>query len=246
MTQGPCASVPHADPSAFTITESQSFGKWLISMLRQHQFTTLLLFTLFALAMSGGRWYRTESTWLRFLIWNLFLAWLPFWFGLAVTWCIRQRRTWGAWLFGLLWFLFFPNAPYILTDLMHIRASRWSLWFDTLLLTVYALHGLFLGLVSLDMMHRQLRRLLGNTWSWMAIGTMVGLSGFAIYLGRFLRINSWNVFTHPGNLLQLLYDHVWIHGKGRRMLEVTLVCLTIQLLAYLLFVGRDNQRPIEH
>jgi uncharacterized membrane protein len=134
---------------------------------------------------------------------------------------------------------------------MHIRASRWSLWFDTLLLTVYALHGLFLGMVSLDMMHRQLRRLLGNVWSWMAIGTMVGLSGFAIYLGRFLRINSWNVFTHPGSLLQLLYDHVWIHGKGRRMLEVTLVCLTIQLLAYLLFVGRSQsslhtQRPTEH
>ena len=135
-----------------------------------------------------------------FLMWNLFLAWLPLIFALLA----RERYRTGArrdWRFAGLagaWLLFFPNAPYIFTDLIHLIYGPYrQFWVDLTLVLICAVTGFVLGFVSLYLMQSLVRRRFGQVVSWLFIMGVAGLSGFGIYLGRFLRFNSWDVLIKP-------------------------------------------------
>ena len=138
--------------------------------------------------------------WLRdthygFLIWNLFLAWLPMIFVLYA----REHQKAGAnpgWrflAFGGAWLLFFPNAPYIFTDLIHVTRYYSHFWVDLVLILMSALTGLIIGFVSLYLMQSAVRSMAGKLASWVFIGAVATLSSFGICLGRFLRLNSWDI-----------------------------------------------------
>lgn len=138
-----------------------------------------------------------------FLVWNLFLAWLPLIFALLA----RERYRPGArrdWRFAGLagaWLLFFPNAPYIFTDFIHlIYGPHRHFWVDLTLVLICALTGFVLGFVSLYLMQSVVRRMYGPLASWAFIAVVAGLSGFGIYLGRFVRLNSWDVVAQPMKL----------------------------------------------
>jgi uncharacterized membrane protein len=135
-----------------------------------------------------------------FLAWNLFLAWLPLIFALLACEEYRAGGTRKARFAGLsiAWLLFFPNAPYILTDLIHLT-TRFSghVWIDMVLILSCAFTGLVLGFVSLFLMQGVVTRLWGPARSWFFVAAVAGLSGFGIYLGRFLRFNSWDVLFKP-------------------------------------------------
>jgi uncharacterized membrane protein len=135
-----------------------------------------------------------------FLIWNLFLAWLPLVFAFLA--CEKYEaasgRSWPflSWL-GI-WLLFFPNAPYIFTDLIHLRGNFYHhFWVDMVLILLCALTGLVLGFVSLYLIQGVVARMLGRWASWLFIAIVAGLSGFGIYLGRVLRFNSWDILLKP-------------------------------------------------
>jgi uncharacterized membrane protein len=98
-----------------------------------------------------------------------------------------------------LWLLFFPNAPYILTDLFHLRHPRESVpvWFDTLLINWFAWTGMLLGVFSLYLMHHIVRKAFGRITGWLFVFFVGTLCGVGIYIGRFLRWNSWDVIFHP-------------------------------------------------
>lgn len=155
-----------------------------------------------------------------YLAWNLFLAWLPMLCSLA-AYNVYKRRTRLSWLVvagcAVAWLLFFPNAPYLLTDIQHLapRADA-PFWFDLLLVIAFAWTGLFLGLVSLFLMQAVVRRAAGSLASWAGALAVLGLSGFAIYFGNFLRWNSWDVFFSPGGLLGDILDtvqHPLLHAQ---------------------------------
>jgi len=135
-----------------------------------------------------------------FLIWNLFLAWLPLVFALLACEKARTGQARG-WRFAALsgaWLLFFPNAPYIFTDVIHlIHGSFRHFWVNLSLILICALTGLVLGFVSLYLMQSLVRRRYGWLASWLFVAGVAGLSGFGIYLGRFLRFNSWDVIAQP-------------------------------------------------
>lgn len=138
-----------------------------------------------------------------FLVWNLFLAWLPLVFALLA--CEHhQRNARAGWrFFGLsgAWLLFFPNSPYIFTDLIHLTNHFYRhFWVDLVLILLCALTGLVLGFVSLYMMQTVVARMLGRMASWAFIAAVAGLSGFGVYLGRILRFNSWDVMFKPAAL----------------------------------------------
>lgn len=138
-----------------------------------------------------------------FLVWNLFLAWLPLIFSLFA--CEHFKSPAGSrWrFFGLAgaWLLFFPNAPYIFTDLIHLTAGFYRhFWVDLVLILSCALTGLVLGFMSLFLMQAVVSRMLGRLASWCFIAGVAGLSSFGIYLGRFLRFNSWDVVFQPVKL----------------------------------------------
>ena len=148
-----------------------------------------------------------------FLIWNLFLAWLPLLFALLAREIFRaeQQKTWR--LFGLAgaWFLFFPNAPYILTDLIHLTAGfRRFFWTDLTLFLLCAFTGLMLGFVSLYFMQAIVARIFGRVAGWLFVVLAVGLGSLGMYLGRFLRFNSWDVLVQPGKIYHGL--DTWMGG----------------------------------
>ena len=140
-----------------------------------------------------------------FLLWNLFLAWIPFVLALALYDGARRRRH-PALLaaLGAGWLLFFPNAPYILTDVIHLAPQEGvPLWLDTLTITSAAFTGLLLGFVSPGLVQDVVRRAAGAVWAWILAGGVIVIASVGVYLGRFLRLNSWDVVTRPHELVYL-------------------------------------------
>lgn len=148
-----------------------------------------------------GRMAWVRDTYYAFLIWNLFLAWMPMVFALLA----REHQKAGAspgwrfFAFGAAWLLFFPNAPYIFTDLVHLTRYHTGFWVDLVLVLINALTGLVLGFVSLYLMQSAVRHMAGELMSWLFIAAVAVLSGFGICFGRFLRLNSWDIVM-PGKM----------------------------------------------
>jgi uncharacterized membrane protein len=163
----------------------------------------LLFASTISLLLVGSCILWTKNLNYGLLIWNLFLAWLPLVFALLARDSLHSYpdRTWR--FFGLagLWLLFFPNAPYIFTDLIHIWTSfRLQFWIDLTLILLCALTGLVLGFVSLYLMQSIVAQRFGRAMSWLFVTLATGLGSFGIYLGRFLRFNSWDVILRPGKI----------------------------------------------
>lgn len=131
-----------------------------------------------------------------FLIWNLILAWLPFLFALVIVAFRRSQLLLGT--YGLLWLLFFPNTIYLVTDLIHLRFRvDVPIWYDAIMLFAFALTGLMLGLLSLYFVHAVVESHFGAALGWLFVLTTAVLGGIGVYIGRFLRWNSWDVFANP-------------------------------------------------
>jgi uncharacterized membrane protein len=132
--------------------------------------------------------------------WNLFLAWLPLVFAFLAGEEYRAHRNpnWRFYAFAVAWLLFFPNAPYIFTDLTHLTTRYYGhFWVDMVLILLCAMTGLILGFLSLFLMQGVVARMFGRVASWLFIAAIAVLSSFGIYLGRFLRLNSWDVLFKP-------------------------------------------------
>ncbi len=135
------------------------------------------------------------------LIWNLFLAWIPFvlaYLAYALSW--RRRLVYFIIpIFAILWLIFFPNAPYILTDFQHLSnlATGVPVWFDVIMLIWFAWTGFLLGIISLYLMQNIIKREFGRAIGWLFVTVVSMLSGGGIYIGRFVRWNSWDVLRDP-------------------------------------------------
>jgi uncharacterized membrane protein len=135
------------------------------------------------------------------LVFNLGLAWIPFAAAVLAYLTRRNRVTFFLILpfSALVWLVFFPNAPYLLTDFQHLAGAegRAPLWLDVLVMIWFAWTGLLLGIASLYLIHEIVTEIFNPTIGWVfAIGATV-LSGIGVYLGRFLRWNSWDLLYDP-------------------------------------------------
>jgi uncharacterized membrane protein len=152
----------------------------------------------------------------RFLVWNLVLAWIPF----AITVALSLRERWGrvsGTLVGVAWLLFLPNAPYLVTDMVHVARLGNNRWAEVLSVAAFAFTGLMLGLTSLWLMHERLRRRFGRVLAWCAVALSVAATGFGVALGRFARLNTWDVITRPDALASDIGDrllHPLNHPQG--------------------------------
>ena len=136
-----------------------------------------------------------------FLIWNLFLAWIPYVIALTLNLITRLKKTPSVFLSFLIvsmWLIFFPNAPYIITDLLHLRDRQVvPHWYDLMLIVSFAWTGLMLGYCSLFEVQRFLERRFKSWVVWIITLGAIWLGGFGVYMGRFQRWNSWDAMTHP-------------------------------------------------
>jgi len=187
-----------------------------------------------SLAMLTARAVFVGHIQLGFYIWNLVLAWLPLLFALRVYRLanLRPARWWPLAVSATLWFFFFPNAPYLVTDFLHLKLRPpVPEWFDIVMMMSFAWTGLLLGYLSLLLMQETVRYRKGAAWSWGFAVMMLALGSLGIYLGRFARWNSWDVIFRPYGLAGDFY-HRADFKTNPEMLAFLLTFLCFSLLSY--------------
>ena len=143
-----------------------------------------------------------------FLNWNLFLAFIP-WALTSISFIKPkiQQSIFGIVILLVFWLLFFPNAPYIITDLFHLRVIRgMPVWYDTLMILSYAWTGLLFGFLSLWDIEQILGRKLPKPVVTVLSGFLLFVGSFGIYMGRYLRWNTWDFFTRTSEVLTDIGD----------------------------------------
>jgi uncharacterized membrane protein len=171
------------------------------------------------------------------LVWNLLLAWIPFGLALQVYEGYRRGSARAYLLIGgVLWLLFFPNAPYIVTDFKWLRDTTGApVWYDVVLISAGAWAGLLLGFISLYLMQAVVRRALGALNAWLFVLFALVLSSFGIYLGRFQRSNSWDVFVHPRTFAGDVWTRLADPDEYARVVAVTVLFTAFLAATYLVF-----------
>lgn len=178
-----------------------------------------------------------------FLIWNIFLAWLPLYFSLIYT-NYKFKTNFFKYIFGLLWLVFYPNAPYMLTDFIHLScyqfyesqsygvsfSTKFIIWYDFFLISIFVIIALVLSFISLSIMHEYIKKKYGDALGWSFILVICALSSFAIYLGRFVRVNSWDIVTNPFYLLNII-----LNSLNFQVLTFTILFTILILIFYLTF-----------
>jgi uncharacterized membrane protein len=205
---------------------------------RRRLATILGLFagSLFCIALALVRDAHTGNQDYRFLIWNLFLAWIPFALAVFVYDRWRRRQT-GLLLVALggIWLLFFPNAPYIATDFVHLRQDPLPpYWYDAVTIAAFAWIGLLLGFASLYLMQTVVRQSRGAVAGWAFAVIAIGLGSLGIYLGRFLRLNSWDALEHPSVLPRIAHAVARDPFAYQEAIAVTLLFTAALSFAYFL------------
>ena len=157
---------------------------------------TLFIISIIAVIFDLARLDIWGTSNLLYLIWNLFLAWVPY---IISLWFVKKDMSVNRFIpLFLIWLLFFPNAPYLVTDVLHVAASSpVLLWYDSLLFFFFGWIGLFLGILSLFRVHQYLKEHLNYLLSELSVLGICFISSFGMYLGRFERWNSWDVFISP-------------------------------------------------
>jgi uncharacterized membrane protein len=183
------------------------------------------------------------------LVWNVFLAWIPLVVALVVY--DGARRGWSNGplaALGVLWLLFLPNAPYIVTDVKWLgEYAGGVVWIDAVLIGTAAGIGLVLGFLSLYLVQAVVVRRLGRLAGWTVAFGALAASGLGVYLGRFQRWNSWDVFTEPTRVLGELASAALDPLAHARPLALSVAFAVAWCLGYTLFyaVFRTQLQSLE-
>ncbi len=183
---------------------------------------------LFSLLLVAVAMFNTHFYIFLFLVWNLFLAYIPY----AISNWLQQHPAWieNKWKFTgafLLWLLFIPNSFYIVTDIFHLKeVNNIPLWYELMVLVSFAWNGLLLGLVSLRQMERLFELEWGASAMWKFTVPVIALNSLGVYIGRYLRYNSWDVFVNPLALFSDMMRMI-VHPLQTRLAWGMIVCFTL-------------------
>ena len=169
---------------------------------------TLIVSSLLGISFVLARMWFTDSPRYGFLFWNLFLAWIPYLCSLKLLELFKAKKhIFWIYVCGVLWLIFFPNTPYLITDFKHLPAGKIDyIWYDIVLLCSFAWTGLLLTFLSLGHIHYIFKEKIGSKKTWLIITFLFLLTSFGIYLGRFLRWNSWDIVASPYELIGDILD----------------------------------------
>ena len=195
---------------------------------------TLLAFLAFIGLLIAVRIFYTGSTLYLFLVWNIFLAWIPFAIS-SIFHNLADKAAWKQFLVLICWLVFFPNSLYIVTDLIHLEIeSIVPKWFDAVLLFSASVAGLIMAFISLYRVEEFLQKAIHRKLQSVAILMILFLASFGVYLGRFLRWNSWDIISNPFQLLGSIghriispFDH----------LQTWTVTGTLTIFFYLMYIS---------
>lgn len=196
--------------------------------LRSEVDRIMSLSMLFGVLMVFVRILYTGDRGFLFLLWNLFLAYIPYfisgWLSRTPSWAAYPRK------FGLVfiaWLLFIPNTFYILTDLFHLGNHAGApLWYDLLLIISFAWNGLMLGILSIRQMEKIVALYLPGKADWVFLYPIMMLNALGVYIGRYLRFNTWDVITNPFGLVSDIAQLVW-HPLQYREAWAMVICFSV-------------------
>jgi uncharacterized membrane protein len=180
--------------------------------------------SLASVALFAAGALRNHSLTFDYLIYNLFLAWIPL---ILTIWLQRMLRTklWSSWapfVLTLFWLGFLPNSFYMISDYIHLQeVARVDLIYDVIMFSSFILNAFILGLVSLYVVHIELRKRVSLMSSWWMVATTIFLTSFAIYIGRDLRWNTWDVLLNPASILFDISDRLLAPHQHPEMFTTT-------------------------
>jgi uncharacterized membrane protein len=181
---------------------------WLRDAGRLDETAFMLLLSIFCLCTTVVRRFYTGYWGFFFLNWNLFLAFIP-WALTSISFIKPkiQHSVLSIAILLVFWLLFFPNAPYIITDLFYLRAVKnMPVWYDTLMFLSYAWAGMLYGFLSLWDIEHILGRKLPKPAVTVLSAFLLFVGSFGIYIGRYLRWNTWDLFTRTSEILTDIGD----------------------------------------
>jgi uncharacterized membrane protein len=211
--------------------------------LRKHSFYPLLLSSILAYGFYAFRVVYSGTSNYSNLIPNLFLAWLPYFFSVltASIYLSRPKQWWYIGIFGFLWLVFFPNAPYMVTDFYHLDPRPpVPLWFDISLIAIFAFTGCFLAIASLRIIHLLIQRFAGKIVGWLFTLLTLSLGSLGVYMGRFSRYNTWDIFIHPSTVIKDIIFNLLNPLDNLGFVGFTVMFTSILLMFYLMFVTSSN------
>lgn len=188
------------------------------SLLKKYRHTIICAFILFALSIFGCLMIYVRSIFtgrysFLFLVWNLFLAWIPFGISIVMSFIYSlktlRRKLLMMLLLGMVWLLFYPNAPYMITDFIHFRNDNsFLMWYDLVIYSIFIWTSFLLGFVSIYLVNRIVEKVTNKLVGWCFVLFVLFLSSYGIYLGRFIRWNSWDMLLNPFDLLVSIFDNL--------------------------------------
>jgi uncharacterized membrane protein len=184
-------------------------------------FTNIVLIVFRSVFLNGTNYY--------FLIWNLFLAALPLLISYRITRSFDIKKI-TTWLWFFLWILFLPNAPYIVTDFVHLENGSQYYWIDLLIIVLTAINGMLMGFISL----KQIVTIFSFYFSKPLASTfeivVITASAYGVYMGRFMRYNSWDIFIKPYAMARDIY-----HSVGEKAILFVIIFSLVSYLLYKIF-----------
>ncbi|KAJ52913.1 hypothetical protein CTM_04648 [Clostridium tetanomorphum DSM 665] len=191
-----------------------------------------------------------------YMIWNIILAWVPLEIAMLIynftsSRIKKKSKKVIILMLGIIWLLFYPNSPYITTDFIHLSTNKYyfsnpdyklysnvppiiynedvSIWLDFINIGIGVLIGCIVGFLSLYINQSMVKKYYNKFLSWIFVISVNLLSGFAIYLGRFIRWNSWDVILNPKSLMIILFNHV-----NNQSLYYTIIFGVFSFMLYLI------------
>lgn len=221
-----------------SIMADQKPAGGIVSAILISNGVSVLLFILRVIGTSNSTYW--------FMFWNLFLAWVP----LGFAWILNRELKTKSWRqplpvgLTLLWLLFLPNSFYMISDLVHLQSTGdIGILFDVVLFMSFIWNGILGGFLSMGIIHRALVRRTERLNAHLLMSGVVLINSFAIYLGRTLRWNSWDVVANPGGLLFDVSERV-INPLGHPQAFVTTATFFLLLGSiYLVAWQLANNKP---
>lgn len=190
---------------------------------------TLFYSCMFSICLVGFRVVYTGRPLFLSMVWNLFLAFIPYVISRVLN--NKKKQISGTLLafISIIWLLFIPNSFYIITDLFHLeRKNEVPLWFDLALLFSVAWNGLLMGILSVGHMEQIIEERMNKKLHFVFLYFIMFLNALGIFLGRYLRYNSWDIVDNP---LSLVHDiiYLFIHPIRNRFDWGMIICYSILL-----------------
>jgi uncharacterized membrane protein len=206
----------------------------------------LFISMLFSCLLTAARILHTERRTFIFLIWNLFLAYIPYFISTYLTLQKEKGagRSLGWYCLALLWLLFIPNSFYIITDLYHLgdlyNDRHMPQWFDLAMILSFVWNGLLLGVLSVRQMERLILPSLTLGSELLFLYPVMWLNALGIYIGRYLRYNSWDIVTDPFRLLRDIATMV-VHPLQHQNTWDMVLCFSILMTLIYLMMKRISK-----